>query len=187
LKSRFSRSGVAVNYFSGNYARPLKIALAVNDKIMGEHKILKINPAEAAGLIDELDYYASSLYPPESNHLESIEDLSRNNVRMFGCKIKGKIVATGAVKLMETYGELKRLYVSPRFRGKKVASEIVERLELEIQNNNLDFARLETGIHQPEAIALYKKMGYVICKPFGNYTEDPLSVFMEKRLQPTKF
>ena len=154
---------------------------------MSKHEILKINPAEAAGLINELDDYVSALYPPESNHLESIEDLSRNNVRMFGCKINGQIVATGAVKLMDTYGEIKRLYVSPQCRGKKIASEMMERLELEIQKNNLEFSRLETGIHQPEAIALYKNHGYVTCRPFGNYTEDPLSLFMEKKIQLNTF
>ena len=153
---------------------------------MNKHEILKINPAEAAALIDALDDYASALYPPESNHLESIEDLGKKNVRMFGCKIKGEIVATGAVKLMDSYGEIKRLYVSPPHRGQKIASKIMQRLELEIEENNLDFARLETGIYQPEAIALYKKKGYVACEPFGNYTEDPLSIFMEKQIQSKK-
>jgi len=152
---------------------------------MIKREVLKIDPAEAARLIDELDDYLSALYPPESNHLESIEDLSKKNVRMFGYKIKGEIVAIGAVKLMGAYGEMKRLYVSPQYRGKKIASEIMEHLELEVQNNNLDFVRLETGIHQPEAITLFKKNGYSMCKPFGNYTEDTLSIFMEKRLKPT--
>jgi putative acetyltransferase len=42
--------------------------------------------------------------------------------------------------------------------------------------------RLETGIHQPEALALYERAGFVRSPPFGDYREDPLSVFMEKRL-----
>ena len=150
------------------------------------YEILQINPAEAAGLIDELDGYLAALYPPESNHLESIEDLSRKNVRMFGCKINSEIVAIGAVKMMDSYGELKRLYVSPQYRGKKIAVEIMEHLESEIKQNNLDLARLETGIYQVEAITLFKRNGYTMCRPFGNYIDDPLSIFMEKRLQPTK-
>lgn len=149
---------------------------------MNKHEILKIDPSEASGIIDELDEYASTLYPPESNHLESIEDLSRKNVRMFGCITNGVIVGIGAVKLFESYGELKRLYVSLKYRGKRIASEILERLELEARNSNLYFIRLETGVHQPEAISLFERNGYVRCQPFGNYAEDPLSVFMEKRL-----
>jgi putative acetyltransferase len=42
--------------------------------------------------------------------------------------------------------------------------------------------KLETGIHQPEAIALYERFGFVRCGPFGDYQPDPLSVFMDKRL-----
>jgi len=151
---------------------------------MTTHEIIQIDPIEAAALIRELDGYLTSLYPPESNHLESIEDLSRKNVKMFGCKIKGNIVAMGAVKLMTVYGELKRLYVSPRYRGKGFAVEILKRLELEILNNCLDYARLETGIYQKEALNVFQKNGYDKCNTFGKYIDDPLSVFMEKRLQP---
>lgn len=154
----------------------------MNDSIMSKHEIIKIDPAQAAELIEDLDAYLSALYPPESNHLESVEDLQKKHVRMFGCRMKDELVAMGAVKLMDAYGEFKRLYVSPRYRGEKIASAILKRLELEIQNNKFDLARVETGIHQPEAIFLFKSNGYSICKPFGNYHEDPLSIFMEKRL-----
>ena len=46
-------------------------------------------------------------------------------------------------------------------------------------------ARLETGIHQPEALGLYRRLGYVERGPFGSYALDPLSVFFEKRLALT--
>ncbi|MCY4652588.1 MAG: N-acetyltransferase, partial [Dehalococcoidia bacterium] len=42
--------------------------------------------------------------------------------------------------------------------------------------------RLETGIHQPEAISLYETRGFRRIPPFGEYSEDPLSYFYEKRL-----
>jgi Acetyltransferase (GNAT) family. len=42
--------------------------------------------------------------------------------------------------------------------------------------------RLETGTHQPESVALYESLGYRIRTPFGGYIDDPLSVFMEKKL-----
>jgi putative acetyltransferase len=43
-------------------------------------------------------------------------------------------------------------------------------------------ARLETGIHQHEAIDLYKRLGYIEIATFGDYTKDPLSLFMEKKI-----
>ena len=48
--------------------------------------------------------------------------------------------------------------------------------------------RLETGIHQPEAVALYEKGGYHRIPPFGNYPkDDPLSLCYEKRLDRPGF
>lgn len=43
---------------------------------------------------------------------------------------------------------------------------------------------LETGIHSHEALALYKRCGFARRGRFGSYSDDPLSVFMERRLQP---
>ena len=84
------------------------------------------------------------------------------------------------VKLMDNYGELKRLYVSPNSRGKNVAVKIIENLESDIKISGLEYARLETGVNQKEAINLFKKMGYREYNPFDKYTEDPLSIFMKK-------
>jgi hypothetical protein len=43
------------------------------------------------------------------------------------------------------------------------------------------YLRLETGISQPEALTLYRAAGYAERGPFGHYTADPLSLFMENR------
>jgi len=53
---------------------------------------------------------------------------------------------------------------------------------LEAQHVGLRLMRLETGIHQPEALALYRRAGYAERAPFGEYVADPLSVYMEKTL-----
>jgi hypothetical protein len=42
--------------------------------------------------------------------------------------------------------------------------------------------RLETGIHQHEAIGLYERAGFHLIPPFGEYKPDPLSRFYEKRI-----
>jgi putative acetyltransferase len=41
---------------------------------------------------------------------------------------------------------------------------------------------LETGIHQPAALSLYRSAGFIEREPFAPYLPDPLSVFMEKRI-----
>jgi putative acetyltransferase len=138
---------------------------------------------EARGLIAELDAYQSALYPAESNHLDSAEELASPHAIFVLAYWEECAVGCGAVKVMEGgYGEIKRLYVSPLVRGKGIAKAIMEHLESAIADQGVRLARLETGIHQEAAIRLYGQLGYTRIGPFGSYRPDPFSVFMEKRL-----
>ena len=138
--------------------------------------------AEVAVLINQLDEYQESMYPPESNHLDSLDELSKTNVHFLAAYVDSKICGIGAVKVLNDYGEIKRLYVPEKFRGKGIAEDIVKALENCLIKRSIFTARLETGVRQLEAIRLYKKLGYSEITPFGDYTEDPLSVFMEKNI-----
>jgi hypothetical protein len=42
--------------------------------------------------------------------------------------------------------------------------------------------RLETGIHQREAIGLYERWGFSRCGPFGEYVVHPMSIYFERRI-----
>jgi len=146
--------------------------------------IKPVDPAqiEVMDLIEQLDEYQSSLYPPESNHLDSIEELSKSNAFFLAAYLDAKICGIGSVKIMEDYGEIKRVYVPSNQRGKGVAKAIMKELENHLIKQTVTFARLETGIHQAEAIGLYERLGYHRIDSFGDYKQDPLSVFMEKKL-----
>lgn len=139
--------------------------------------------AQVQQLLRALDDYMQSLYPPESNHLDSVEVLAQDNVHFLGAYADGVLVGCGAAKIMPGgYGELKRLYVVPRARGAGVGRRIIVALEAFLREMGIPLARLETGIHQLEILALCRHLGYVEIGPFGDYAPDPLSVFMEKRL-----
>ncbi len=144
--------------------------------------IVKIDPKQAKHLIDELDRYQESLYPSESNHLDALEILCKKNVIMLGAMDGDSIAAIGAVKIYKNYGEIKRLYVPQNYRGHGHAKKIMVALEDKLIKQSILTSNLETGIKQPEAIGFYKNFGYKECGPFGSYKEDPLSVFMSKRL-----
>jgi len=148
--------------------------------------IEKIDPKEAEHLIHELDEYQKTLYPPESNHLDSIETLSAANVRFYGARENGEIVAIGSVKLFDDYGEIKRIYVPVAHRGKRLAQNIMGVLERELMANGIFISRLETGPQSKDAIGLYMKLGYAERGKFGSYPLDPLSTFMEKKLVVTR-
>ena len=134
-------------------------------------------------LIEELDALQLSLYPAESNHLLDIETLAQPRMRFVSASVDGVVLGCGGIWLHDDYAEVKRVYVSPKMRGLGLAKKIMARLEDEARAAGMKIARLETGIYQPEALGLYRALGYADRGPFGDYpTDDPMSVFMEKRL-----
>ena len=142
--------------------------------------------ADVARLIAALDAYQAALYPAESNHLLSLDALSTPDVRFFVARRGGEALGCGALRIdAEGYGEVKRMFVLPRARGLALGRRLLERIEAEARGNRLSCLRLETGIHQPEALGLYRAAGFVERDPFGEYAPDPLSVFMEKSLEDT--
>jgi putative acetyltransferase len=139
--------------------------------------------ARVRELIAALDAHLSSLYPPESNHFLDVEQLAAREVRFFVARRDDAPVGCGALRIDRSgYGEVKRMYVAPEARGQGVGRALLARIETEAAREGLALLRLETGIRQTEAIALYRSCGYVDCRPFGEYQPDPLSRFMEKRL-----
>jgi len=142
------------------------------------------NQPDVIALIDALDAYQSSLYPAESNHLLDINSLTQPNVLFVVMRDApgGPAIGCGAVVLMGDYGEVKRMYVQPSERGRGLAKAIMTAIETEAARANCPCLRLETGIHQHEAIALYERSGFTRCGRYGDYPDDPLSVFMEKRI-----
>ena len=149
--------------------------------------IAALDPALPAAqkLIALSDAYMDALYPSESNHPESVAGLQQANVLFVGGHVGDELVACGAVKLMHddgSYGEIKRMFVLDAHRGKGYSKRILQHLEDHLVQHAIRLARLETGIRQPEALGLYRRLGYLEREPFGAYQADPLSVFMEKQL-----
>jgi putative acetyltransferase len=144
------------------------------------------NPAqrEIEQLLRQSDEHAASLYPPESNHLVDADALSASNVWFFVARWNARAVGCGAmlVDRDDESAELKRMFVHPASRGRGVARALLERIEQHAQSLGLRRMLLETGVKSVEALALYRRYGYRECGPFGAYSPDPLSVFMEKQL-----
>ncbi|HEY3567896.1 MAG TPA: GNAT family N-acetyltransferase [Thermoanaerobaculia bacterium] len=138
---------------------------------------------DAVALIEELETHLASRYPAESRHGFSVEKLLREEVAFFLLRAEGTPAACGGIKLFGTeYGELKRMYVRPRFRGRGFGKLMLDHLAEHARHHGISLLRLETGIHQSEAIGLYERWGFQRIPPFPPYREDPLSRCYEKRL-----
>ncbi|HEX9921414.1 MAG TPA: GNAT family N-acetyltransferase [Anaerolineae bacterium] len=138
---------------------------------------------DAIALVTELEAHLEPLYPAESRHGFSIDKLVAENVPFFVLRYDETLAGCGAVKLFGTeYGEIKRMYVRPQFRGMGFARLILDHLATYAREHGVSVLRLETGIHQLEAIGLYERMGFHTIPPFGAYKPDPFSIFYEKRI-----
>ena len=163
--------------------------------------------AEADHLLVLSDEYMASLYPAESNHLVSSESLRTGDAVFLGAFMPSMMssshetveqsVETGvpssrgeslqcigcvAARFYREagYAEIKRLFVQEAHRGLGLSRTLMSAIEAEILAEGIDCARLEMGIYQPEADALYRSIGYRNIPPFGDYQVDPLSQFLEK-------
>ena len=102
---------------------------------------------------------------------------------------EGEPVATGAWR-RSTVGalgsdrtaEVKRMYVVPAARGRGLARRMLAHLEADAAAYDAEVMVLETGLAQPEAMALYESSGYEPIAPFGHYRDAPLSRCYGRRL-----
>lgn len=139
---------------------------------------------DAIELIAELDAHLKPLYSAQSRHGYSVEKLLAQNVAFFLLRVGGRPAGCGGIELFGAgYGELKRMYVRPQFRGLGLGDLLVEHLTAYAVTQGIHIVRLETGILQPAAIRLYERHGFRRIPPFGEYVDDPKCLYYEKRVE----
>jgi len=141
---------------------------------------------DVAHLILELEAELAARYPAESRHGFSVDRLVAEGVDVWVLRRRGEPIGCGGLLWVddpvEPYAEVKRMYVRPSARGGGHGRLILERLLDDARARGVRVVRLETGIDQRAAIALYEALGFRECPPFGPYREDPLSPCYELRL-----
>ena len=137
---------------------------------------------EVVALLNALDAYLRSLYPPEANHILDVRALLEPGIDFFVARRDGVAVGTAAVRRAEGYGEVKRMFVAPGQRGQRIGEQLLRALEDRLRAEGIALAKLETGRDQVAALRLYERCGYTRCAAFGGYPDNGLSVFMAKPL-----
>jgi putative acetyltransferase len=95
----------------------------------------------------------------------------------------GAAVGCGALVPMDEYSvEVKRMFVARGFRGLGIATKILDELERLAREFDYDAMRLETGVKQPESIALYGKAGFYRIPNFPPFENDHSAVCFEKKI-----
>jgi putative acetyltransferase len=138
-------------------------------------------------LIEELDRTLAREYLPEQRHGLSLDAMFEPHLRFFIARLDEVAVGCGGVALFATFGEVKRMYVREKARGRGVGRALLSRIEVETTKSGLDVLRLETGDRQLEAVRLYEAAGFRRCDAFGQYASMApraiaTSLFFEKDL-----
>ena len=142
---------------------------------------------EAGALLQKLDEALSRGYAPDQQHGLSVEALEEPHVHFFLARQDGRAVGCGAVALFDGFGEIKRMFADQDTRRSGVGTSLVARFEEVARRHNRPLLRLETGIHQHEALRFYERLGFSRRPAFGAYLDLPphtieTSIFFEKAL-----
>jgi hypothetical protein len=105
------------------------------------------------------------------------EDFSaaRGGAFLVGRDDDGRVVCGGGLKRLDDEAcEIKRMYVIPEARGRRLGVELLVALEDAARSLGYAVARLDTGVHQPHAEAMYREAGYA---DIGNFNRNPFASF----------
>lgn len=146
----------------------------------------ELKSSVASRLIEALNAELTAQYPePGATHfgLEAEEVAADKGAFLVGY-FDGEPVACGAIRCVDVgVAEVKRMFVIPAARGRGFSRAILMALENSARQLGIRRLVLETGPRQLEAIALYRRAGFVGIPRFGEYTHSELSLCMAKDLQ----
>lgn len=137
---------------------------------------------DAHDLIAGSERALRAVYSAEECFTFTAKELDAPNITFLVAR--SGAVPLGCVALVDcgTYGEVKRLFVTPNARGTGAAHALMSALETHATALGLPSVKLETGDKLVAAVRLYHKLGYRECGPFGAYDLHPASLFMAKTL-----
>ncbi len=126
-----------------------------------------------------------AISPPESVHALDLAALRRSYITFWTVWSGVDLLGCGALReLTPKHGEVKSMRTALAHRQKGVARAMLAHLLSEARTRGYERLSQETGTQAPfvPAHRLYESAGFVRCAPFGDYTDDPNSVFMTLQL-----
>ena len=124
--------------------------------------------------------------PLESVHALDLNALESTNVTFWSLWINNELAGCGALKeLDKKHGEVKSMRTSRNHLRKGVAQNLLTHILDQAKNRGYERLSLETGAMAAfvPAHKLYQQFGFQLCEPFGDYDEDPYSLFMSKIIE----
>ncbi|RYG11417.1 MAG: GNAT family N-acetyltransferase [Chitinophagaceae bacterium] len=148
---------------------------------------IKIDDLTGKDIFNLLSEHLRDMYltsPPESVHALDLDGLRIPEITFWTIWDGDVLAGCGALReLNSTTAEIKSMRTANGFRRKGVAASVLNHIIGEATRRNYKNLYLETGSMEyfEPARKLYEGFGFNYCEPFGDYVEDPNSVFMVKK------
>ncbi|MFT3668031.1 MAG: GNAT family N-acetyltransferase [Pseudoxanthomonas sp.] len=142
------------------------------------------HPAVIALLQEHLDWM-HRISPPESVHALDLDALRRPDITFWTLWDGEALAGCGALReLAQGQGEVKSMRTAQTHLRRGVAARMLAHILAEARRRGYARLSLETGSmdYFAPARALYARAGFRPCGPFGDYVDDPNSVFMTRTL-----
>ena len=142
--------------------------------------------ADIAALIAEHLRDMHSTTPAESVHAIGVDALCHSSITLWSAREGDSLLGIGALKQLDaSSGEIKSMRTPEAHRGRGIASRILDAILAEARRRGYAHVLLETGSGEAFAAAraFYARHGFVERGPFGEYTDDPNSTYMESALR----
>jgi putative acetyltransferase len=126
-----------------------------------------------------------AITPPESVHALGAAALRSPDITVWSAWDDGELLGCGALRALGgRSGEIKAMRTADAHRRRGVGARILEHIIEEARRRGYERLYLETGAAAAFAPAqkLYERFGFAYCGPFGDYVDDPNSVFMRKEI-----
>jgi putative acetyltransferase len=125
------------------------------------------------------------LSPPESVHALDVSKLRGSDITFWTVWEGAELLGCGALKeLSPKHGEVKSMRTPQKMRRRGAGRAVLSHIVGVARERTYRLLSLETGSDEAflPAQKLYESFGFTYCGPFGDYTDDPNSVFMQLRL-----
>ena len=153
------------------------------------HKIeVKKDDVKNSHLIKLLEVHHQDMLkhsPIESVHALDLSSWQSSDITFWTAWIDKNLAGCGALKIFNNqHAEIKAMRTDSTYLRMGVGAKLLEHIVKYAKENRVEKIYLETGSTKifESAHKLYKSFGFVDCKPFADYAEDPYSRFMFKSI-----
>jgi putative acetyltransferase len=139
---------------------------------------------DVRALVTALNEFTYGLTPAEYRHHMTVEQMAQPDTTLFVARDEtGAALGMGALRRHASgVGEVKRMFVKPEARGRRIGEAILAHIEKLARDEGLSRLVLETGSNFDAARRVYERSAFVACDGVLDYPPSAWTAFYVKDL-----